>query len=97
MEQIYGWVILIGPAILAWQGYSWLRTGVWTALPLSKTFNYFEWPIPSTNWLGFQKIIDWIFDIPTSMAVLVLSFVVLVICAFLQVSIEKHLDDRNRA
>jgi len=51
MEEIFGFVLLAGPAILAWQGYSWLKTGVWTALPLSKVFTYFEWPMPSTEWL----------------------------------------------
>jgi hypothetical protein len=97
MEQIYGLVIFIGPAILCWQGYSWLRTGIWTALPISKTFSYFEWPLPSTSWLGLQKMLDWIFDIPTSLAALVLSLLILVLCAFAQVSIETRLEKRNAA
>jgi hypothetical protein len=96
MEQIYGLAILTGPAILAWQGYSWLRTGIWTALPISKTFTYFEWPIPSTSWLGLQKIIESIFDIPTSAAVFILSFIVLVVCAIIQVLAENYLANRNR-
>jgi hypothetical protein len=91
MEQIYGLLILIGPAILAWQGYSWLRTGIWTALPISKAFQYFEWPIPSTSWLGLQKIIDWIFEIPTSVAVFILSFVIMVFCAIAQSLLENYL------
>jgi hypothetical protein len=66
MDELFGFVLIAGPAILAWQGYSWLRTGVWTALPLSKVFAYFEWPIPSTDWMGVQKIIDAIFDLPVS-------------------------------
>jgi hypothetical protein len=96
MEQIYGLVILVGPAILAWQGYSWLKTGIWTALPISKTFTYFEWPIPSTSWLGLQKIIDSIFDIPTSAAVFVLSVIVLVVCAIIQALAENYLANRKR-
>jgi hypothetical protein len=95
MEQIYGLVILIGPAILAWQGYGWLRTGIWTALPISKTFAYFEWPMPSTGWLGLQKIIDSIFDIPTSVAVFVLSFIVMVFCAIVQSLFENYLANRK--
>jgi ABC-type cobalamin transport system permease subunit len=95
MEQIYGLLMLIGPAILAWQGYSWLKTGIWTALPISKTFTYFEWPMPSTNWLGLQKIIDWVFDIPTSLAVFVLSFIVMVICAIAHSLVENYLANQN--
>jgi hypothetical protein len=95
MEQIYGLLILIGPGILAWQGYSWPRTGMWTALPISKTFQYFEWPMPSSSWLGLQKIIDWVFDISTSLAVLALSFVVVVILGIIQALIENYLDNRK--
>jgi hypothetical protein len=97
MEQIYGLVILIGPVILAWQGYSWLKTGVWTALPISKTFSYFEWPVPSTSWLGFQKMLDWVFDIPTSLAVFVVSLLILTVCAMAQVLIENYLANRDAA
>jgi hypothetical protein len=97
MEQIYGLLILIGPAILAWQGYSWLRTGIWTVLPVSKTFQCFEWPLPSTSWLGLQKIFDWIFDIPTSLAVFVLSFVVVIILGIVQVLLETYFANRRQA
>jgi hypothetical protein len=97
MEQIYALLILIGPAILCWQGYSWLRTGLWTALPISTTFRYFEWPIPSTNWLGLQKIIDSVFDIPTSFAVFVLSIVIGIGCAFAQVLFERYYANRKAA
>ena len=55
MEQIYGLLILIGPAILAWQGYSWLRMGIWTALPIFKTFNNFSGRYLQRTGLGFRK------------------------------------------
>jgi hypothetical protein len=97
MEQIYGLLILIGPGILAWQGYSWLKTGLWTALPVSTTFRYFDWPIPSTNWLGVQKIINSIFDIPTSLAVFVLTIVVGIGCALVQTLVENYLANRKAA
>jgi hypothetical protein len=90
-------VIWVGPAILGWQGYSWLRTGVWTALPISKTFTYFEWPMPSTSWLGLQKMLDWFFDIPTSLAAFVISLLVLVLCLVAQELIESNLQNRNAA
>ncbi len=97
MVQIYGLPMLIGPGILVWQGYSWLKTGLWTALQISTTFRYFEWPVPSTNGLGVQKIIDWVFDIPTSLAVFVLSFAFVVGCAIVQALVENNLANRKAA
>jgi hypothetical protein len=96
MEQLYGWILFTGPGVLAWQGYSWLRTGVWTALPLSKTFQYFDWPMPSTNWLGLQKMIDWVLDIPTSFAVFVVSFLIVVLLALLEATIDKRRFEREK-
>jgi hypothetical protein len=82
MEEIFGVVLLVGPAILAWQGYSWLKAGFWTALPLSKVFAYFGWPMPSTDWLGAQKILDSFFDLPVSGVVFVLSIVFFALCVW---------------
>ena len=95
MEQLYGFVLLAGPIIIGWQSYSWLRTGVWTALPISKAFQYFEWPIPSTSWLGLQKLIGWVFDIPTSLAVFVLSIIVVMICSIIEALFENYLANRT--
>lgn len=95
MEQIYGLMLFVGPAVLAWQGYSWLRTGIWTALPVSRAFIYFEWLMPSTNWVGLQKIIDWIFDIPTSLVVFVLSIAFIALCAIVEALYLRY--DANRA
>jgi hypothetical protein len=70
--------------VLAWQGFSWLKTGAWTALPVSSVFAYFEWPMPSTDWQGLQKIVDSLFDLPTSGAVFVLSIFLLTGFAFIE-------------
>jgi hypothetical protein len=95
MNQLCGFWILIGPAILAWQSYGWLETGGWTALPLSKTLNYFGLPMLWTSWLGLQRIIDWVFDLPTSGTVFVLSFVPMTICAIICITIEDYFDRRK--
>jgi hypothetical protein len=97
VEQLYGLVLWASPLIIGWQCYSWLRTGVWTALPMSKAFTYFEWPIPSTNWLGFQKIIDWVFDIPTTLVVLALSLLFVIICAMVEALYDNYQSNRARA
>jgi hypothetical protein len=96
MEQICGLILFIGPAILAWQTFSWLRTGIWTALPISTTCRYFELPMPTTRWLGLQKIIDWMFDIPTSFAVFALTLVISMILVVMQALFEDYLANRTR-
>jgi hypothetical protein len=79
-NPLYGYALLLGPAIVAWQAYSWLRTGIWTPIPASRMFNYFGWPIPHTSWLGLQSIIDWLFNIPASLVVFLTSFLFIVVC-----------------
>jgi hypothetical protein len=51
--------------------------------------------MPSTNWLGLQKIIDWIFDVPTSVAVFILSFIVLVVLVIAQGLLENYMSNRR--
>jgi hypothetical protein len=53
--------------------------------------------VPSTSWLGLQKVLDWFFDIPTSLAAFVISLLVLVLCALAQGLIENYFDNRNAA
>ena len=96
MEELSGILMLPSLAVLGWQAYSWLRTGHWTALPIAKAFEYLEWPIPATTWGGLQKIIDWIFDIPLSLTLFVLAFIVLVIGAILQDLYENYQANRAR-
>jgi hypothetical protein len=47
---------------LAFPGYQallWLKSGVWTPLPISLIWH----PRP-VDWVGAQRIIAWIFDLP---------------------------------
>jgi len=82
-NPLYGYALLPAPGILAWQCYDWLRTGTWPPIPLSKAFNYFEWTIPRTSWVGLQSIINWLFDIPTSLVVFLVSLLVVVVFAII--------------
>jgi hypothetical protein len=50
---------IVAAAIPAFQAFLWLKAGVWTPLPISSV-----WPAPMTDWVGFQKILSWIFDLP---------------------------------
>jgi hypothetical protein len=92
MEQIYGLIVLVGPAILVWQGFQWLKDGYWTALPLSKAVVYFGWPLPQVNWKGLQKIIDSFLDLPASVVVFVLTFVLVIALAIAEALATEYLD-----
>jgi hypothetical protein len=58
--------VLIGPGILLWQIYNWLRTAQWRPVPVSDAPAFFEIPYPHFDWLGFQKIADAVLDWPLS-------------------------------
>ena len=48
----------------AYQAFLWLQSGHWTPLPISYGFHFVGWHVPTTDWAGAQKIIDWLFDLP---------------------------------
>jgi hypothetical protein len=84
MEALYGYFMLPGPALLVWQAYRWLKDGYWTAVPVSKALIYMGCPPPMVSWVGLQKIIDWLLNIPTSLILFVLSIIVVAICALIE-------------
>jgi hypothetical protein len=61
--------------IVGWQGFSWLRTGTWTPLPLREAFDYFEVDLTRiynpTDWYGLATIAQWFLDWPLAICVLV--------------------------
>jgi hypothetical protein len=61
----------IGPFVLIMQALSWLHSGRWPAVPVSRALDYWGWAHPSSTWRGIQKIYDWLLAAPFS----VVSFV----------------------
>src|SRR5229473_2548021 len=70
--------VLIGPGIVLWQVYTWLRTAKWPPLAVSDALTFFGIPYPSFEWLGFQKIADTVLDWPLSLFAFVLWLVTIV-------------------
>jgi hypothetical protein len=58
--------VFIGPGIVVWQIYTWLQTAKWRPVPVSDALTLFEIPHPRFDWLGLQKIADWVLDLPLS-------------------------------
>src|ERR1700687_3709061 len=91
-NPIYGLILFSGPGVLVYQAYLWLKTGIWTPLPISIVFDYFSWPHRIKGWIGLQSIIDWILDCPFSLLVFLLSLVAIVIGAFIEIFIRASFD-----
>lgn len=84
-DDIEGWVGLFGAlgffagfGVLAYQIYLWLKLGQWTPMPLWTLLEWADYDFSSLNnidWLGIQKIIAWVLDLPLSLSMVVIGFV----------------------
>src|SRR5882724_9925922 len=90
LSELTGLTILVAPGILVWQAFQWLKTGVWIALPLSTLMDYFEIHVSAGKWVGMQKIVDWVLDVPLSCVALVAALIIIAIAAVIEVEHEKR-------
>ena len=78
---------LSGIAVLAYQNYFWLKRGYWKTfgprLVLDKILptNFSWWLHNPKSWLGLNKIISPIFNLPLALFLLVFGLVVLLLVA----------------
>ena len=87
--------VLIGPGIVLWQIYTWLRTAKWRPVTVSNALTFFEIPYPRFEWLGFQKIADTVLDWPLSIVAFVLWLAAIVFAiAFIEDMAKKKTDKR---
>jgi hypothetical protein len=56
--------VLVALAFPAYQALVWLQEGVWHPLPISWALHFMSWRVPQTDWVGLQKIIYWVLDLP---------------------------------
>jgi uncharacterized protein (DUF2235 family) len=63
-----------GTAILGYQGVTWLQSGLWTPMPLDLLLGSIR--SIGSNWIGLQKIYDWILALPLVVALYVLGIIV---------------------
>lgn len=52
--------VLIAIAVPAYQTYVWLKAGIWHPKPMSILFGQ----LASTGWVGVDKILAWLIDLP---------------------------------
>jgi hypothetical protein len=60
---------LVGFVILAIQSLSWLRSGIWPALPVHSAFDHFGINYQMFSWIGVQRLIDLTLELPLSFTV----------------------------
>ena len=61
-----GLLVIISLCIIGYQGYSFLKSGVWSGIPLELVVDYMpsdvaSWYYQPGNWLGVQKIVSYVF------------------------------------
>jgi hypothetical protein len=71
--------VFIGPGIVVWQLFEWLKTGAWHPVPVTAAFDFFKVGHPVTNWAGVQKMIEWGLDLPLSVVTFLAAMTVLVL------------------
>jgi hypothetical protein len=69
-------VVLCGGVVVAYQGFLWVRDGVWTQLELRTGLRALEISEPTLDWAGAQNILAWGLDTPISAILAMLGLLV---------------------
>jgi hypothetical protein len=70
---LFSGAIIFSPVIaLGYQVVHWLKHGSWLPMPLSMGTDYLGITPPRAAWVGVQKVVDWILDLPLSLALFVI-------------------------
>lgn len=64
-------LVFSGFFIVCWQIYNWLESGKWMPVQFMDVFFLSE--SPQTNWLGVNKIINYLLSCPASVALIGIS------------------------
>jgi len=89
-------IALSGLAVLVYQGYFWLKQGYWKSLDsnmfLSKVLpaNFLQWLHNPKSWLGLNKIVVPIFNLPMTLFLLLFGLVILLLADKISALFLKH-------
>ena len=94
---IFGWMVLLGPVLMiGWQCLTWLQNGYWDAWPLSRSLASVGIYEPLTTWGGVQKIVHFLFELPTAFGLSVLGLAGIMAFGGIAAVIETHLSSDVR-
>ena len=80
-------IALSGIAVLAYQGYFWMKLGQWKSLDSKLVLyivlptNFLQWLRNPNSWLGLKKIIIPVFNFPLALFLLLFGLVVFLLMA----------------
>ncbi len=59
--------LVVAVAVYIYQGYQWLKTGMWVSVPLYELLGWFGFNYSAADtieWLGIRKVLLWILEAP---------------------------------
>lgn len=78
-------IVLSGMAVLAYQGYFWLKLGRWKSfdsklvLNIVLPTNFLQWLHNPHSWLGLKKIISPVFNFPLALFLLLFGLIAILL------------------
>jgi hypothetical protein len=82
---VAAFVFFCGLGTLMWQCYTWIKTGIWPWLPVSRIF-----APPATTRREFSQILEVIYDYPISIGLVVLSLVISIVGAMIHGAVDAN-------
>ncbi|MFN3558954.1 MAG: hypothetical protein ACK4UQ_06670 [Brevundimonas sp.] len=84
-------MIALGPlGMLGWQCLTWLQNGYWDKWPISRALAGINIDEPAVSWGGVQKIIHFLFQMPTSVGLMFIGLAGMMFFGWLILLIEKY-------
>jgi len=79
-------LILTGVSVFFYQCYFWLKSEIWLEMPLRKILAIDEIPFDNlkTDWKGIQKIVLWLIEQSSALAITIIGYVTTVIGALMK-------------
>lgn len=91
MGTLFAAIIPLGPlAMLAYQCLAWLQNGYWDGWPISRALARLGIYEPAVSWGGVQKIIHFLFQMPTSVGLLFVGISGMMLFGSLILLIERY-------
>ncbi len=78
-------IVLSGIAVLAYQGYFWMKLGHWKSLDsrlvLNRVLpiNFLQWLRNPSSWLGLKKVITPVFNFPLALFLLLFGLIAILL------------------
>ena len=69
-------MVISGPLLFAYESYIWLRFGLRPAFNMYDAFAFAAIPVPTTDWVGVQKVLAWFYAQEIVWTISLIGFVI---------------------